>query len=151
MAHKIISEVRKKRGQMIGGMQRLCDAYITLAYMDASRHKTEKSESSFVRSTPSRSFLRCEALSSAPVTPPLPAPTTEAIPIPADQPIMKIKDLEEVTIPTMEIKANTENYSTNTGCVSMTVFFQNKSIASRVFNKVQLLFASVSIELCEAH
>lgn len=28
----------------------------------------------------------------------------EAIPIPADQPIMQIKDLEEVVIPTMEIK-----------------------------------------------
>lgn len=28
----------------------------------------------------------------------------EAIPIPADQPLMKIKDLEEVVIPTMEIK-----------------------------------------------
>lgn len=29
---------------------------------------------------------------------------TEAIPIPADQPIMQIKDLDEVVIPTMEIK-----------------------------------------------
>lgn len=29
---------------------------------------------------------------------------SEAIPIPADQPIMQIRDLEEVTIPTMEIK-----------------------------------------------
>lgn len=28
----------------------------------------------------------------------------EAIPIPADQPIMQIKDLDEVVIPTMEIK-----------------------------------------------
>lgn len=28
----------------------------------------------------------------------------EAIPIPADQPIMQIRDLEEVVIPTMEIK-----------------------------------------------
>lgn len=59
MAHRIISEVRKQRGQMIGGMQRLCDAYITLAYMDASRHKTEKSESpSIARCTSSRWFLQ---------------------------------------------------------------------------------------------
>lgn len=40
------------------------------------------------------------------------APYAEAIPIPADQPIMKIKDLEEVTIPTVEIKANTKNTTT---------------------------------------
>uniref|UniRef100_A0A3B3UHQ1 Serine-protein kinase ATM n=1 Tax=Poecilia latipinna TaxID=48699 RepID=A0A3B3UHQ1_9TELE len=70
VAQKIISVIRKKRSAMIRGMERLCDAYITLAYMDASRHKTEK----------------------------------EAIPIPADQPIMQLKDLDEVVIPTMEIK-----------------------------------------------
>lgn len=29
---------------------------------------------------------------------------TEAIAIPADQPVMQIKDLEDVVIPTMEIK-----------------------------------------------
>jgi len=29
---------------------------------------------------------------------------TEAIPIPADQPILQIKNLDEVAIPTMEIK-----------------------------------------------
>ncbi|KAI9535698.1 hypothetical protein NQZ68_042049 [Dissostichus eleginoides] len=57
---------------MIRDIERLCDAYITLAYMDVSRHKTE----------------------------------TKAIPIPADQPIMQIKDLEEVAIPTMEIKVD---------------------------------------------
>lgn len=44
VARKIIASVRKKRGEMIRGIERLCDAYITLAYMDASRHKTEKSE-----------------------------------------------------------------------------------------------------------
>lgn len=33
-------------------------------------------------------------------------PFAEAIPIPADQPIMQIKDLEEVAIPTNEIKVN---------------------------------------------
>ncbi|XP_022624615.1 serine-protein kinase ATM [Seriola dumerili] len=72
MAQKIISAIRKKRGEMIRGIERLCDAYITLAYMDASRHKTEK----------------------------------KAIPIPADQPIMQIKDMDEVVIPTMEIKVD---------------------------------------------
>lgn len=30
----------------------------------------------------------------------------EAIPIPADQPLMQIKDLDEVVIPTVEIKVN---------------------------------------------
>uniref|UniRef100_A0A3P8UQX8 non-specific serine/threonine protein kinase n=1 Tax=Cynoglossus semilaevis TaxID=244447 RepID=A0A3P8UQX8_CYNSE len=70
VAQKVISAVRKKRGSMIRGIERLCDAYITLAYMDAKRHKTEK----------------------------------KAIPIPADQPIMKISDLDEVAIPTVEIK-----------------------------------------------
>uniref|UniRef100_A0AAQ5XCA8 non-specific serine/threonine protein kinase n=1 Tax=Amphiprion ocellaris TaxID=80972 RepID=A0AAQ5XCA8_AMPOC len=72
VAWKIISAIRKKKGEMIRGIERLCDAYITLAYMDASRHKTEK----------------------------------KAIPIPADQPIMQIKDLDEVAIPTMEIKVD---------------------------------------------
>lgn len=44
VARKVITAIRKKRGVMIRGIERLCDAYITLAYMDASRHKTEKSE-----------------------------------------------------------------------------------------------------------
>uniref|UniRef100_A0A8C5AWJ5 non-specific serine/threonine protein kinase n=1 Tax=Gadus morhua TaxID=8049 RepID=A0A8C5AWJ5_GADMO len=72
VARKIISVVRKKRGAMLKGMEYLCDAYITLAYMDASRHKQEK----------------------------------KPLPIPADQPIMKIQDLEEVTIPTVEIRVD---------------------------------------------
>uniref|UniRef100_A0A8C4HHC9 ATM serine/threonine kinase n=1 Tax=Dicentrarchus labrax TaxID=13489 RepID=A0A8C4HHC9_DICLA len=72
VAQKIINAIRKKRGKMIRGIECLCDAYITLAYMDASRHKTEK----------------------------------KAIPIPADQPIMQIKDLDEVVIPTMEVKVD---------------------------------------------
>ncbi|XP_034023977.1 serine-protein kinase ATM isoform X2 [Thalassophryne amazonica] len=72
VAQKIISAIRKKRGQMIRGIERLCDAYITLANMDASRHKNEK----------------------------------KAIPIPADQPIMEIKDLDQVVIPTVEIKVD---------------------------------------------
>ncbi|KAM3874841.1 serine-protein kinase ATM [Diretmus argenteus] len=72
VAKKIISAIRKKRGKMVRGVELLCDAYITLANMDVSRHKTEK----------------------------------RAIPIPADQPIMQIKDLDEVIIPTMEIKVD---------------------------------------------
>lgn len=70
VALKIISTIKKKRAKMIHSIERLCDAYITLAYMDASRHKTEK----------------------------------RAIPVPADQPIVHIKDLDTVAIPTMEIK-----------------------------------------------
>ncbi|XP_037632338.1 serine-protein kinase ATM isoform X2 [Sebastes umbrosus] len=72
VARKIISKIRKKRGEMIRGIECLCDAYITLAYMDVSKHKTEK----------------------------------KALPIPADQPIMQIKNLDEVAIPTMEIKVD---------------------------------------------
>ncbi|XP_072317352.1 LOW QUALITY PROTEIN: serine-protein kinase ATM [Eucyclogobius newberryi] len=72
VALKIISAIRKKRPQMIQDMERLCDAYITLANMDASRHKAEK----------------------------------RAIPIPADQPIMQMKNLDEIAIPTMEIKVD---------------------------------------------
>ncbi|XP_030632937.1 serine-protein kinase ATM isoform X2 [Chanos chanos] len=72
VARKIINVVRKQKAQMIRGLETLCEAYITLAYMDASRYKTEK----------------------------------KAIPIPADQPIMKIKDLDDVIIPTMEIKVD---------------------------------------------
>ncbi|XP_061781898.1 serine-protein kinase ATM [Nerophis lumbriciformis] len=72
VARKIMEAVRKKKGEMIYGMERLCDAYITLAYMDASRHKLEK----------------------------------KAIPIPADQPILHIKDLDAVAMPTLEIKVD---------------------------------------------
>ncbi|XP_062844079.1 serine-protein kinase ATM [Trichomycterus rosablanca] len=72
VAQKILDVIRKQRAELIQGMERLCNAYITLAYMDASRHKTEK----------------------------------KAIPIPADQPIMEIKDMNDVTIPTMEIKVD---------------------------------------------
>lgn len=44
MAQKIISIIKNERRQMIRGIERLCDAYISLAYMDASKHKNEKSE-----------------------------------------------------------------------------------------------------------
>ncbi|XP_057694572.1 serine-protein kinase ATM isoform X1 [Corythoichthys intestinalis] len=72
VAQKIIGAVRKKRGEMIRSIERLCDAYITLAYLDTTRHKAEK----------------------------------RSIPIPADQPIHQIKDLDEVAIPTVEIKVD---------------------------------------------
>ncbi|KAK3513535.1 hypothetical protein QTP70_016470, partial [Hemibagrus guttatus] len=72
VAQKILNEIRKKKAQLIRGIETLCHAYITLAYMDASRYKTEKKE----------------------------------IPIPADQPIVQIKDLDGVIIPTMEIKVD---------------------------------------------
>ncbi|XP_057207149.1 serine-protein kinase ATM isoform X2 [Triplophysa rosa] len=72
VARKIIDVVRKKKAKMIKGIETLCSAYITLAYMDASRHKTEK----------------------------------KAIPIPSEQPILQIKDLDDVIIPTMEIKVD---------------------------------------------
>ncbi|KAL6116348.1 atm [Pungitius sinensis] len=42
VARRIIGELRKERGEMIRGVEKLCDAYITLAYMDASKHKAEK-------------------------------------------------------------------------------------------------------------
>ncbi|XP_068601356.1 serine-protein kinase ATM [Brachionichthys hirsutus] len=72
VAQKLIHAVKQKKSRMIRGMARLCDAYITLAYMDVSKHKTVK----------------------------------KALPIPADQPIMQIKDLDEVIIPTMEVKVD---------------------------------------------
>uniref|UniRef100_A0A672H788 non-specific serine/threonine protein kinase n=1 Tax=Salarias fasciatus TaxID=181472 RepID=A0A672H788_SALFA len=71
VARKIISAIREKRGAMVRDIERLCDAYITLAYMDASKHQADKT-----------------------------------IPIPADQPIMNMKDLDEVSIPTLEIKVD---------------------------------------------
>uniref|UniRef100_A0A8C1WDC1 non-specific serine/threonine protein kinase n=1 Tax=Cyprinus carpio TaxID=7962 RepID=A0A8C1WDC1_CYPCA len=66
VARKIIDVVRKKRAKMVKDIEMLCNAYITLAYMDAS----------------------------------------QAIPIPPEQPIMQIKDLDDVIIPTMDIKVD---------------------------------------------
>ncbi len=42
------------------------------------------------------------------VRPLCPCHIIEAIPIPADQPIMQIKDLDEIAIPTMEIKVKND-------------------------------------------
>ncbi|KAL4647243.1 serine-protein kinase ATM isoform X2 [Arapaima gigas] len=72
VASKILNVIRKQKAELVRGIELLCSAYITLAYMDASRYKNE----------------------------------TQPIPIPSDQPIMKIKDLDDVVIPTMEIKVD---------------------------------------------
>uniref|UniRef100_A0A8C9SLP0 non-specific serine/threonine protein kinase n=1 Tax=Scleropages formosus TaxID=113540 RepID=A0A8C9SLP0_SCLFO len=65
VASKIINVIRKEKAELVRGIELLCNAYITLAYMDAS-----------------------------------------PIPIPSDQPITKIKDLDDVVIPTMDIKVD---------------------------------------------
>lgn len=112
VARKIIDKVGKKRGKLVSQMSQLCEAYIAFAHMDASSHRHAKGEPTFVWSKSSCSFLRCVTLLSALITqhpsPPHLTPA-EAIPIPADQLILKIKDLTEVTIPTMEIPVNTKN------------------------------------------
>lgn len=53
-----------------------------------------------------------------------PCLVSEAIPIPADQPIMQIRDLEEVTIPTMEIKVkyNLKTYRERELCCFQTLY-----------------------------
>uniref|UniRef100_UPI00398E438B serine-protein kinase ATM n=1 Tax=Pristiophorus japonicus TaxID=55135 RepID=UPI00398E438B len=71
-ASNIINIVRKSNAKMVKDLERLCDALITLANMDASKSKME----------------------------------TKAIEIPSTQPITKIKDLDDVVIPTMEIKVD---------------------------------------------
>ncbi|XP_047662626.1 serine-protein kinase ATM isoform X3 [Tachysurus fulvidraco] len=72
VAQNILNRIKKKKAHLIRSIETLCHAYITLAYMDASKHKTEK----------------------------------KAILIPKDQPITQIKDLDDVVIPTMEIKVD---------------------------------------------
>lgn len=99
-AQKVLRLVQKRRSQLVGGMERLCDAYITLAYMDASRHKTQKSERPLV--VPAwRRGLSFSHLGLFP----------GAIPIPADQPIMQIRDLDQVLIPTLELKVDFTSFS----------------------------------------
>ncbi|XP_069739549.1 serine-protein kinase ATM [Phaenicophaeus curvirostris] len=73
-ASNIINIVRKKRARMVRDIEALCDAYITLANLDATPWKTHR--------------------------------ITEGISIPADQPIIKLKNLEDVVVPTMEIKVD---------------------------------------------
>ena len=115
VALKIINAIRKERGEMIRGIERLCDAYITLAYMDATKHKNEKSRymehgvlhtvwtimnNNHILDKDTLMWNRCQTILMLLLI-------TEVIPIPADQPIIQIKDLDEVVIPTMEIKVKT--------------------------------------------
>ncbi|XP_062830674.1 serine-protein kinase ATM isoform X1 [Anolis carolinensis] len=71
-ASSIINIVKHRRTDMVAKVETLCDAYITLANMDASRWKSQKG----------------------------------GINIPSDQPITKLKDLEDVVVPTIEIKVD---------------------------------------------
>ncbi|XP_028656011.1 serine-protein kinase ATM [Erpetoichthys calabaricus] len=72
VAQEIVNVIRKEKAKMVKNVETLCEAYISLANMDASRWKTEK----------------------------------KPIPIPSDHPINKIKNLDDVIIPTMEIKVD---------------------------------------------
>ncbi|KAK1190904.1 ATM kinase, partial [Pygoscelis papua] len=71
-ARNIINIVRKRRARMVRDVEALCDAYITLANVDATPWKSQR----------------------------------KGISIPADQPIIKLKNLEDVVVPTMEIKVD---------------------------------------------
>ncbi|XP_009997696.1 PREDICTED: serine-protein kinase ATM [Chaetura pelagica] len=71
-ANNIINIVRKRRAPMVRDIEALCDAYITLANVDATPWKSQR----------------------------------KGISIPDDQPIIKLKNLEDVVVPTMEIKVD---------------------------------------------
>ncbi|XP_042315979.1 serine-protein kinase ATM isoform X2 [Sceloporus undulatus] len=71
-ASNIINIVKHRRTEMVANVETLCDAYITLANLDASRWKSQK----------------------------------RGVNIPSDQPITKVKNLEDVVVPTMEIKVD---------------------------------------------
>ncbi|XP_042694753.1 serine-protein kinase ATM isoform X1 [Centrocercus urophasianus] len=71
-ARNIINIIRKRRAHMVRDVEALCDAYITLANVDATPWKAQRG----------------------------------GISIPADQPIIKLKNLEDVVVPTMEIKVD---------------------------------------------
>nr|XP_021385049.1 serine-protein kinase ATM isoform X1 [Lonchura striata domestica]XP_021385050.1 serine-protein kinase ATM isoform X1 [Lonchura striata domestica] len=71
-ASMIMNIVRKRRAPMVRDIEALCDAYITLANLDATPWKSQR----------------------------------KGINIPADQPIIKLKNLEDVAVPTMEIKVD---------------------------------------------
>ncbi|CAM5075810.1 unnamed protein product [Natator depressus] len=71
-ASKIINIIKSRRPQMVRGVEALCDAYITLANLDATPWKSQR----------------------------------KGISIPAGQPITKLKNLEDVVVPTMEIKVD---------------------------------------------
>ncbi|KAM9038350.1 serine-protein kinase ATM isoform X1 [Sarcophilus harrisii] len=69
-ANNIISIIKDGKAKMVRNVKELCDAYITLANMDANPWKTQR----------------------------------KGINIPADQPIIRLKNLDDVVVPTMEIK-----------------------------------------------
>ncbi|XP_069496513.1 serine-protein kinase ATM isoform X1 [Ambystoma mexicanum] len=71
-ACSIVNSIRTHRAQMVRDVERLCDAYITLANLDAAQWKSQR----------------------------------KGISIPADQPIIKLKNMDDVVIPTMEIKVD---------------------------------------------
>nr|DBA32689.1 TPA: hypothetical protein GDO54_000462 [Pyxicephalus adspersus] len=72
VARSIVNTIKKQRTRMVHNVERLCDAYIILANMDASQWKAQR----------------------------------KAIPIPSNQPITKLGSLEDVVIPTMELKVD---------------------------------------------
>ncbi|CAI5773239.1 serine-protein kinase ATM isoform X1 [Podarcis lilfordi] len=71
-ASNIISIIKHERADMVANVEALCNAYITLANMDATPWKSER----------------------------------RGINIPSDQPITKLKNLDDVVVPTMEIKVD---------------------------------------------
>uniref|UniRef100_A0A8C8SAM0 non-specific serine/threonine protein kinase n=1 Tax=Pelusios castaneus TaxID=367368 RepID=A0A8C8SAM0_9SAUR len=71
-ASNIINIIKSRRAPMVRGVEALCDAYITLANLDATPWKSQR----------------------------------KGISIPTDQPITKLKNLEDVVVPTMEIKVD---------------------------------------------
>ncbi|XP_040439477.1 serine-protein kinase ATM isoform X2 [Falco naumanni] len=71
-ARNIVNTVRRRRARMVRDIEALCDAYITLANVDATPWKSQR----------------------------------KGISIPADQPIHKLKNLEDVVVPTMEVKVD---------------------------------------------
>ncbi|XP_062423249.1 serine-protein kinase ATM [Rhea pennata] len=71
-ARNIINIIRRRSRHMVRDVEALCDAYITLANLDATPWKSQR----------------------------------KGISIPTDQPIIKLKNLEDVVVPTMEIKVD---------------------------------------------
>lgn len=84
---------------MVKDMEALCDAYIILANLDASQWRNQRSMfESVVTAWPSVVLLSLLlSLNSLFLN-------IEGITIPANQPITKLKNLEDVVVPTMEIK-----------------------------------------------
>uniref|UniRef100_A0A663LT06 non-specific serine/threonine protein kinase n=1 Tax=Athene cunicularia TaxID=194338 RepID=A0A663LT06_ATHCN len=78
-ARNIINVVRKRRAHMVRDIEALCDAYITLANVDATPWKSQ----------------------------------SKGVSIPADQPIIKLKNLKDVVVPTMEVKVDPTGHYEN--------------------------------------